>query len=433
MKKLLFTLLSLFLFQFIYAQQDTLLQHYRQMALNYQQRIKMAEHQLSGAESNVDAASSGRLPQLDFNSRYRYFGVPLKQAPTEVGIPGEELHNFYSLNLDLYQPVLTGGYLKNTQKAAEFEVEMMKSLVGMSKQDIMLNSDMVYWRAVSKKETYRLQQKYMETIGKFLKVIQDRVDEEIVGRNELFQAKVRYNDAEYRVIMSEKDYNVSVMDLNRLIGLPVGTSTNVADSLTVINWVKTNDTITKTALEQRPEINYIRNQISKNEIEEKVVGSQYNPQLGIVAGGKWGSPSPGLQIEPGFNYYLKAQLTVPIFHWNKKHEEVFSIRQQTEIARLQMQETEDQVRLEVESSYYKLEKSQEQFDFAGGSLENAAQNVSVILDRYNEGLSSVLEVLDAQLDWQKTYMNYIVSKYQLNVAYSQYLYSIGEYSRMTSN
>jgi outer membrane protein TolC len=433
MKKLLFTLLSLFFLHFIYAQQDTLLQHYRQMALNYQQRIKMAEHQVSGAESSVDAASSDRLPQLDFKSRYSYFGVPMKQAPTDIGVPGEDLHNFYSLNLDLYQPVLTGGYLKNTQRAAEYEVEMMKSLVDMSKQDIMLNSDMAYWRAVSKRETYRLQQKYMETIGKFLKVIQDRVDEEIVGMNELFQAKVRYNNAEYRVIMSEKDYKVSVMDLNRLIGLPAGVTANVADSLTIIIWIKANDTITQTALEQRPEINYIKSQILKNEMQEKVIGSQYNPQFGITAGGKWGSPSPGLEIEPGFNYYLKAKLTVPIFHWNKKHQEVFSMRQQTEIARLQMEETKDRVRLEVESNYYKLEKSQEQFDFASGSLDNAAQNVSVIIDRYNEGLSSVLEVLDAQLDWQKTYMNFIVSKYQLNIAYSQYLYAIGEFSLMAGN
>jgi len=48
-------------------------------------------------------------------------------------------------------------------------------------------------------------------------------------------------------------------------------------------------------------------------------------------------------------------------------------------------------------------------------------------DRYNEGLSSVLEVLDAQLYWQKTYLNYILAKYDLNVAYSQYQYAVGNF------
>ncbi len=113
----------------------------------------------------------------------------------------------------------------------------------------------------------------------------------------------------------------------------------------------------------------------------------------------------------------------------EKHNKVFAVREMTEVAKLQMAETTDQVTREVETSYYGLQKSQELVDFARSSMANATKNVSVILDRYNEGLASVLEVLDAQLYWQKTYMNYILSKYQLNMAYSQYLYSIGEFSK----
>ncbi len=431
MKKLTFILISFFFLQSIYSQNDTLLNHYRKLAVDYQQQIKMAEHQLSGAESKVDAAQSDRLPALDFRSRYSYYGVPLKQAPPEIGVPGEELNNFYSLNMELYQPVITGGYLKNTKKAAEWEVEMMKSLVNMNTQQVVLNSDNFYWQAVAKKETYRLYQKYRDVIGEFLKVIQDRVDEEIVGKNELYQAKVRYNDAQYKVIMSEKEFDVTIMNLNRLIGLPVTTPASVADSLVIVNWAKASDTIANYALSQRPEIKYIENNIRKNEQSEKIIGSQYLPQLGVTAGGKWGSPSPGLEIEPGFNYYIKAKLTIPIFHWNKKHEDVFAIRQQTEIAKLQMEETKDQVTLEVKRSYYMLQKSQEQLDFAQGSLDNAALNVSLMLDRYNEGLSSVLEVLDAQLDWQLTYLNFIEAKHNLNSAYSQLQYAIGEFGKIT--
>ncbi len=429
-KTVVFLVLSLF-FQAGYAQTDTLLTYYRQKALDYQQRIKMAQRQLSGAESKVDASKSGRLPQLDFNSRYSYYGVPLQQAPPEVGEPGLELHNFYSLNLELYQPIITGGYLKNTERAARSEVEMMKSLVNMNQQQIMLNSDILYWKAVSKKEIYRLYGVYKENIGEFLKVIKDRVDEEIVGKNELYQAMVRYDDAEYKELRSRKDFQVSIMDLNRLAGIPVNTPAIVSDSLIVVNWSRANDSIAQTALSQRPEITYIENEISKNEYTEKIVGSKYAPQLGVTAGGKWGSPSPGLQIDPAFNYYLKGMLSIPIFYWGKKREEVFNIRQATEAAKLQLEETKDKITLEVERSYFKLERSQEQLDFAKSSLDNAAKNVSVIIDRYNEGLSSVLEVLEAQRDWQKTYLNFILAKFDVNTAYSQYLFAVGNFSRMT--
>jgi len=431
MKKILFILVSLFITQITVAQEDTLLAYYRQMAVDYQQRIKMAEHQLSGAESQVKAAKSDRLPALDFNSRNHFSGIPLQQAPSaeNPGLPGEELQHLYSLNLDLYQPVITGGYLKNTKRLAESEVDKMKSMVNMSKQDVVLNSDYLYWGAVAKKETYLLQLKYQEIIGKFMKVIQDRVDEEVAGLNELYQTKVRYNTAGYRVITTQKEYEISVMNLNIFVGVPPSTSANVADTLNTIEWMQAADTIRQYALNQRPEISFIKSEILKNQYSEKIAGSKYLPQLGVIAGGKWGSPSPGLEITPGFNYYLKAQLTVPIFHWNKKHEEVFAIRERTEVAKLQMEETRDQVTREVETSYYNLQKSQELVDFSSRSMDNASKNVSVMLDRYNEGLSSVLEVLDAQLYWQKTYMNYIMAKYQLNVAYSEYQYAIGDFSK----
>ncbi|NPA35505.1 MAG: TolC family protein [Chlorobi bacterium] len=430
MKKLTLFLLTLLFSGFAFAQEDPLLLQYRQKALEYQQQIKIAERQLSSATSKVEAAKSGQLPSLDFNSDYTYYGVPLQLAPpadAPPGTPGEELDNVYSLNLDLYQPILKGGQLKHEKLSAMSEVEMMKSYVGMSKQQVVLNSDMLYWNAVSKKETYNLYMKYKEVIGEFVKVIKDRVEEEVAGKNELYQAMVRYNDAEYKTIRSQKEYMVSIMNLNKIIGEPVNNPTSVADSLIAVQWVKTNDDLSELALNQRPELNYYKNEIEKSTYDEKLAIAKYNPQFGVFAGGKWGSPAPGLQKDPDFNYKLGARLSIPILRWGEKKERQFTAHQQVQIANLKLEETRDRVKMEVESSYYKLERSQEQLNFAKNSLANAAKNVSVMMDRYKEGLSSVLEVLDAQLDWQKTYYNYILAKYDLNVAYSQYQYAVGNF------
>jgi outer membrane protein TolC len=435
MKKTILFIAMLFSSQLLFAQEDTLLYHYRQKALKYQQPIKMAERRLSGSESKVEAAASDLLPRLDFNSKYNYYVEPLQLAPPADGSrpTGEELHNFYALRLELYQPILTGGYLSNNKKAAESEVGMMKNLVNLRKQQVVLNSDLLYWKVVSKKETYRLYTTYKEIIAAFLKVIKDRVEEEVVGKNELYQAQVRLDEAEYKAIRAKKEFMVSLMDLNRLTGVPVNSPSTVSDSLVVVRWSKAGDDMVEKAFRQRPEIALIKEQIAKKKAKEKIAGSSYNPQLGVLAGGKWGSPSPGLQIDPGFNYYFKASLSIPIYRWGKKKEEVFAARQVTEVTRLRLEETKDKVKLEVQSSYYQLERSQEQLDFAASSLKNAARNVSVMLDRYNEGLSSVLEVLDAQLYWQKTYLNYILAKYELNVASSRYLYATGSFGPKTDN
>ena len=426
-KSLLFFVLVFMLSSMVTAQQDTLINRYRRMSVEYQQQVKMAQQNLAGAESMAEAAKAEYLPKVDFNSNYNFFAEPLQLAPPSDGSStiGEDTHNFYSLKGIVSQPIYAGGYIKNTKLAAQAKVDVMKNIVNLSKQDIMIQADIYYWNAVSKKEVNRLLISYRDVINDFVKVIQDRVDEKVVGMNELYQAKVRFNDAQYKVIKSEKDYMMSIMDLNRLIGLPVYNKTETADSLIAIKWTVADDSITKIALEQRPEMGIYKNQVMMNEYKEKITASKYMPKLNLQLAGKWGSPSPGLQLEPGFNMLVKAKLNIPVFYWGIKHKEVFASKQNTEVSKLQLEETKDKITLEVQSSYFALQRTQEQVDFAKSSLDNAKKNADIMLDRYNEGLASVLEVLDSQLYWQKAYFNYVQAKYQLNIAYSSFQKAIG--------
>ena len=431
MKRITSILVLMLIFQYVHAQEDTLLRHYRSIAIDYQQQIKMAQSSLESAESMRKAAGSDYLPKFDLGGWYSYYGVPLQLAPpadAAPGTPGDELHNFYSIDLTLNQPVYTGGYLRNTKYAATSQVDAMQDYLNLSKQEMMLKADMYYWDALAKRELKDLIIKYHESISEFMKVIQDRVDEEVSGMNELYQVKVRYNDAGYQLLRHEKDYAMSLMELDRLMGFPIDSVPLIADSLPIVLWQKQNGDLTEKAFEKRPEISLLENKILINQYQEKITASKYNPQIGIGAGGKWGAPSPGLNIDPGFNYYFNASFAIPLFYWGKRKEEVFAIQKITEITKLNLAQTKDQVALEVQTSYFDLEKSQDQLDFAMSALDNASKNVMVILDPYNEGLSPVLDVLDAQLFWQKTYRNYIQAKYQLNTAYSSYMHAVGELS-----
>ncbi len=420
-------LLILFSMTYSYSQQDNMIYKYRQMAVDYQQQIKMAQSNLAGAESMVEAAKSDFLPKLDFYGDYKYNGVPIQLASSVPGEIGGELYNNYSLDLVVFQPILTGGYLKNTRDAALSYAEVMKGYVSLNEQEVMANSDNYYWDAVTKKEITKVLKLYRDAIGDFLKVIKDRVDEEVVGMTQLYQAKVRYNDAEYAVIRTEKEFMISVMRLNRLVGIPVDTAPNIADSLLVSTWMKT-DSLTDKALQQRPEISMIENTVSMNEFNEKVTASRYNPQFGVGVDGKYGAPSPNLSVDPALNYNIFANLSIPVFYWGKKKEEVFASRQVTESSKLELEQAKDMINLEVESSYYDLQKSQDQLEFASNSLGNASDNVNVMVERYYEGLSSVLEVLDAQEDWQKTYFNFIQAKFDVNLAHTAFLRAMGELS-----
>ncbi len=427
----IFILVSFCSYSISWGQNDPLLAKYRQMAVDYQQQIKIANRQMESADARLEAAKSDFLPKFDLSADYNYYAVPLKLAPSSDNptLPGAELNNKYAVHLTMNQPIYTGGYLKNTKLAAMSDADRMRDLVRLSQQDMILTTDILYWQAIARKETNLLSIKYRDAIGEFLKVVRDRVEEEIVGPNELYQAMVRFNDAEYQVISTDKDFKVSRMELNRILGLAPDFELEVPDSLTTVIWQSPSENIDETALATRPEISMLQNQILLNEYLEKLNIARYNPSLGITLDGKWGSPSPGLLPEPAFNFIAGAQLIIPIFYWGKKNEERLAYQKQTEISRLQLAETKDKVKLEVNRSLLELASTYDQLQVARKSLSNAGQNVTVMVDRYHEGLSSVLDVLEAQLYWQKTYLNYIQAKYQQDVAYSQYLKATGEFGQ----
>jgi outer membrane protein TolC len=305
----------------------------------------------------------------------------------------------------------------------------MRGYLKLSKQEVMFNADKLYLNTVAKKEIYNLAIEYRDVVNDFVNVIKSKVEEEVVGKNVLYQSKVRLNDAQYQVLKAAKDFEMSIMDLNKLLGFPVDTLPRVADSLMPLVKSFSADSLIVRALKNRPELTYLNGKAMATKYNEKVTVSKFKPQFGALAGGKWGAPSPGLKTDPDFNYYFKAQLKIPIYYWGQKQNEYNAVRQATQIAQLRVEQTKDAVVLQVQRSYYNLEKSQEQMKFAKSALNNAKKNVSVMLDRYNEGLSSVLEVLDAQAFLQKSFLNYIEAKYDVNVVYSEYMHALGEMAK----
>lgn len=429
MKLISLTILLVYLLSpSLFAQQDPLVYKYRQMAVDYQQAVKMANKNIEGADALVDAAKAGFLPKFDVGGNYNYLGVPIQLGSTDGTTAGSELQNMYELELRVSQPIITGGYLKNTKNIALARSSAANNYLGLSKQNTMLESDAYYLTVVTKKEISLLAEEYLEAILQFQKVIQDRVDEEVVGLNELYQAKVRSNDAQYEVIRVNKELQVSLMELNRLIGVPLETQTEHMDSLMVVSINGSVDNQVEDALKKRPEMGLRENELLINQHNEKITASFYNPQLNVGAGVSYGAPSPGLQQDPAGNYGIYATLAVPIFYWGQKNDEVFAKQKITEQTQLEIERTTDIIKFQVLSGYYEFQRSKEQVDFAFGALDNAEKNVDVMLDRYNEGLSSVLEVLDAQLSWEKSYLNYIESKFELNIAHSTYQKAIGELS-----
>jgi outer membrane protein len=96
------------------------------------------------------------------------------------------------------------------------------------------------------------------------------------------------------------------------------------------------------------------------------------------------------------------------------------------VAELNLERTRDFVSLQVTEASYWLEEAVARVNLTQSSLFNADENLAVITDRYDEGLTSILAVLDAQFTWQQAYSDHIDAKLNYLISYSGFKRALGE-------
>ncbi|MCK5087797.1 MAG: TolC family protein, partial [Melioribacteraceae bacterium] len=157
-----------------------------------------------------------------------------------------------------------------------------------------------------------------------------------------------------------------------------------------------------------------------------LTASQYLPQWSLGATALWGVPSPDLTNDPAFNYSVFSTFSVPLFLWNKSSLDVQAQTLLTDSQREQLEMLNEIVTLEVQSTKYSYDESIKRVELTSRSLKRAEENLDIMTTRYKEGLSPILEVLDAQVFWNKANVDYIEAKRLYQVSYSALLKSIGE-------
>ncbi|MEG1187692.1 MAG: TolC family protein, partial [Bacteroidales bacterium] len=147
----------------------------------------------------------------------------------------------------------------------------------------------------------------------------------------------------------------------------------------------------------------------------------------VGAEGSYGSPGYDFNADMDPNYAVYAKLSVPIFEWGKRRSEKRLSSQKVGVAEDQLNKVKDQVALEVETARLSLNQALQRIRLSESSLDKARENEKKALERYNEGKSSILEVIDAQVYRLTSQMNYTQAKVNAQGNYAALLKALNEY------
>jgi outer membrane protein TolC len=384
---------------------------YKQTVVKNNYLIMAAEASLQAANKNIDAIRKDLYPSLDFFGTNRYFD----ERVTSEGMPTLR-QNFFSVGLNLYQNVYSGGIVRKNKKLAEIYAAEAMAGKELTKNDMLYLASLTYWTAVSAKEELGIWKAYRGRFAEFYKTVNDRVEEGIASKNELLTTQVQLNEIDLHILQAEKTLQVAKLNLKKLACLPADMDINLIDSIIINTTLPDTVNILEEALTKRPEVKLLEQQVLAGEQKEKIAAAKYGLNLGVSLGGNF---SNGLVEKPDgdFHYNVMATASWPIVRWGKKRDEMTVQNFYTQSVRQQLREQELGVKFDIAEAYFNLEQSIKQVTLSMQATVEARENLRIYVDRYDEGLASIIEVTEAQTFLQNAIILLFKfrANYQLNL------------------
>jgi outer membrane protein TolC len=431
MRKGIFSLLFctfVFLSLPVLAQQSTLLEKYRTMALDYNHDLKAAEKNIAASMEVEKSARADLKPKLSGAASFQYTGNPMEltlDIPS-IGlsktVEGKNLN--YGGSLSILQPVYTGGRVLESIRMAQHQQALAGNQAKALNDAVCYQTDIQYWSAVARLEIVDVAEDFRNSIAALVKTIKERVEVGLVDPQDLLMAEVKLNEAEYQLLQAQSNFETGRMALNSMIGVRLEQPTELDAQIPI---VVVSDSLWLSTGMGRPEIQMAYDKIRIAESTKKLNDSQFKPQFYVGVEGSYSSPGYNFKKDLDPNYAVYAKVSVPIFEWGKRRSEKRVSSFRIGMAEDNLNKVVDRVELEVSVARKALSQAIERVRLSESSLAKAEENEAKAVERYNEGKVSVVEVIDAQTYRQTSQVNYVQAKAAAQGHYSELIKALHSY------
>lgn len=450
------------------AQLELNLQQCREMAMESSKKMAIAGQKKAKVTFDKKAYRANFFPKLSGIGMYAYmqkdfsFSIKGGYLPTYiqgnngqwipnlllnpetgqpvVGSDGKYIFNQYaympdialSLGLDhaytvggiLEQSVYMGGKVRAAYRMASVGVEMAELNLKYNRAEVLAETDEAYWQYVRLQETVLSALKYKEAVEELLRNLSDACRTGMALQNDVLKARVKLNEAELMLQKARNGQTLSRMNLCRLIGVGLHTAIQVNDTLgeTILPdlWEGEQD------VSKRPEYGLLDKEVELKERQMEVTRSDFLPQLGVsVSYGYTDGIAVGGESEGMASFMALASLKVPVFHWSEGRNKLKALKAEREISELTREDAVQMMQLEVAKARFGVEDALTRVKLTRKSLQQAEENLTVSRNRYEVGMETLTNYMEAQAQWQKAWNDWIDAKAELKLSETRYLKATG--------
>lgn len=367
------------------------------LALANNLELQAASEALAGARLGVDAAKALDWFSLTASGSSTKSGPAIKQEIPELGeiviSPSTFQHAF---SLTFAQPIFTFGLNDNLKKVARLGYKASLVDYETKLDDIQYSVESSYYDLIYLGELLDVQKQNVERAQNDKRIAELRHEAGQVARFEVIRTDVAVKNAEEVLIGTVKALELAKLAWQRLLGVDeylapvrIDPSEVIPESLRI-----TLEEAKYIALENRPELKGLRLAAEAAEIGADL--KSLRPDLRFVASYNLSSQSTAFSTSE--NWQLIFNLNIPLWDGGKANAEIAQGKHQAERLRIQLDDLEELIGIDVAEAYLTVEEALERMNVTAATLELAEEAKRMVEIGYREGVVTLQDVLSAEVD-----------------------------------
>jgi outer membrane protein TolC len=315
------------------------------------------------------------------------------------------LDGTYFAGIRAEQPVFMGGKIVSAYKMSLVGKDIARLNRRLVRSEIIVETDEAYWLHLKAVESRKVAVAFREVANELLRNVEDACKAGMKTKNDVLKVRIQVNRAELQLQQAENAIRLSRMNLCRIMGLPLVSEIELAESLDE-NHAEISRTTDFTA---RPEYSILEKQIELKNQQVKLVRSDFLPNVGITAnyGYMQGFQLNGTPLVDKTSFSALLSVRIPVFHWGEGLNKIRAAKTDKQIMQLQRDDLNEKMELELRQALDKYEESELEIALTARALEQAEENMKTSRNHYEAGMETLADYLEAQTLWQQAWLEMI--------------------------
>ncbi len=402
------------------------LQQAEAMAIQNHPQVQAAQHEVNYSNQQVVENRSPYYPSLTGDLTGSQ-GNDLSRIGAG-DIAASRLFNRFGQGVVIRQLITDSGRTPNLVSSSRFEAQASAQNAQATRYDVLLQVNRSYFDVLHAQAVVKVAE---ETVSA-RQLLSDQVTE--LGRNQLRSqldvsfAEVNVSEAKLLLVRAQDTVQQALAELGRAMGSDVPANYQLAEEPLPSGPPGTVEQLVAQALGNRPELASLR---FSSEAAYKFADAERDlkrPTVSIIAVGGF-LPlinTPATAPIPAEYEGIAANVSIPVFNGH-----LFTARHEAALQRAlesdqRLRDQQQRIARDVRVAWASANDAYQRMDVTAQFLRQAALALDLAQGRYNLGLSSIVELTQAQLNLTQAEIENLNAKYDYQTQYAALQYTIGQ-------